>query len=193
MSAVSIATEVPAPIAMPRSAEASAGASLTPSPTVRSWQARRHARRRRRARAFRDAGGHLLIRALLVDHHQIVRSGVRRLLEANGAIEIVGEASGVRDALDQARALRPDVVVLDLTLRDGSGLDVLADLRKLGARVVILSMRDEPAYARKGFRARRAGLRRQGCGRRRARERDRHRARRPHLRPSSARRAPRPA
>jgi two-component system, NarL family, response regulator NreC len=92
-----------------------------------------------------------VIRALLVDDHQIVRSGVRRVLEASGTIDVVGEASGVREALDRARALRPDVVVLDLTLRDGSGLDVIADLRELGARVVILSMQDEPVYARKAF------------------------------------------
>lgn len=92
-----------------------------------------------------------MIRALLVDDHQIVRSGVRRLLEELGTIEVVGEASGVREALDRARDLKPDVVVLDLTLRDGSGLDVIADLRQGGARIVILSMQDEPAYARKAF------------------------------------------
>jgi two-component system, NarL family, response regulator NreC len=92
-----------------------------------------------------------VIRALLVDDHQIVRSGVRRLLEASGTIEVVGEASGVREALDRARVLRPDVVVLDLTLRDGSGLDVITEMREAGARVVILSMQDEPAYARKAF------------------------------------------
>jgi two-component system response regulator NreC len=92
-----------------------------------------------------------VIRALLVDDHQIVRSGVRHVLEASGTIDVVGEASGVREVLDRARALRPDVVVLDLTLRDGSGLDVIADLRELGARVVILSMQDEPVYARKAF------------------------------------------
>jgi two-component system response regulator NreC len=92
-----------------------------------------------------------VIRALLVDDHQIVRSGVRKVLEGNGTIEVVGEASGVHEALAQARALEPDVVVLDLTLRDGSGLDVIADLRESGARVVILSMQDEPAYARKAF------------------------------------------
>jgi two-component system response regulator NreC len=92
-----------------------------------------------------------VIRALLVDDHQIVRSGVRKVLEGNGTIEVVGEASGVHEALVQARALKPDVVILDLTLRDGSGLDVIADLREGGARVVILSMQDEPAYARKAF------------------------------------------
>jgi two-component system, NarL family, response regulator NreC len=92
-----------------------------------------------------------VIRVLLVDDHQIVRSGVKLVLESSGTIEVVGEASGVREALDQARALHPDVVVLDLTLRDGSGLDVIADLREGGARVVILSMQDEPAYAHKAF------------------------------------------
>jgi two-component system response regulator NreC len=92
-----------------------------------------------------------VIRVLLVDDHQIVRSGVRKVLEGAGAVEVVGEASGVREALDLTRSLQPDVVVLDLTLRDGSGLDVIAEMRETGARVVILSMQDEPAYARKAF------------------------------------------
>jgi two-component system, NarL family, response regulator NreC len=92
-----------------------------------------------------------VIRALLVDDHQIVRSGVRRVLEATGRFDIVGEAGGVAEALERARLLRPDIVVLDLTLRDGSGLDAIADLREVGARVVILSMQDEPAYARRAF------------------------------------------
>jgi len=92
-----------------------------------------------------------VIRALLVNDHQIVRSGVRKVLEATGRIEVVGEAAGVAEALERAGLLRPDVVVLDLTLRDGSGLDAIAELRAAGARVVILSMQDEPAYARKAF------------------------------------------
>jgi two-component system response regulator NreC len=92
-----------------------------------------------------------MIRALLVDDHQIVRSGVRRVLEATGRFDVVGEAAGVQEALERARLLRPDVVVLDLTLRDESGLDAIAELREVGARVVILSMQDEPAYARKAF------------------------------------------
>jgi two-component system response regulator NreC len=92
-----------------------------------------------------------MIRVLLVDDHQIVRSGVRRVLEATGRFDIVGEAAGVSDAVERARLLRPDVVVLDLTLRDGTGLDAIADVREVGARVVILSMQDEPAYARKAF------------------------------------------
>ena len=70
-----------------------------------------------------------MIRALLVDDHQIVRSGVRRVIEATGRFEVVGEAGGVREALERARELQPDVVVLDLTLRDESGLDAIAELR----------------------------------------------------------------
>ena len=92
-----------------------------------------------------------VIRALLVDDHQIVRSGVRRVLEATGRFDVVGEAGGVDEALgaraaaaSRRRGARP-------ALRDGSGLDVIADLRESGARVVILSMQDEPAYARKAF------------------------------------------
>jgi two-component system, NarL family, response regulator NreC len=92
-----------------------------------------------------------VIRVLLVDDHQLVRSGVRRVLEETGRIEVVGEAAAVGEALHSARRLRPDVVVLDLALRDGSGLDAIADLREGGARIVILSMQDEPAYARKAF------------------------------------------
>jgi two-component system response regulator NreC len=95
--------------------------------------------------------GVAVITIILVDDHQLVRSGVRRVLEATEHFEIVGEASGVREALDRARVLRPDVVVLDLGLRDGSGLDAIAALREGGARVVILSMQNEPSYARKAF------------------------------------------
>ena len=92
-----------------------------------------------------------LIRVLLVDDHQIVRSGVRRVLEATGRFEVVGEASDVKEALERTRALRPEVVVLDLGLKDGSGLDVIAEVRESGARVVVLSMQNEPSYARKAF------------------------------------------
>jgi two-component system response regulator NreC len=92
-----------------------------------------------------------MIRILLVDDHQLVRSGVRRVLEETGRFDVVGEAAEVAEALACARRLSPDVVVLDLALREGSGLDAIVDLREGGARVVILSMQDEPAYARKAF------------------------------------------
>jgi two-component system response regulator NreC len=87
---------------------------------------------------------------LLVDDHQIVRAGVARLLADEG-LEVVGEASTAGDAAHETRRLRPDVVVLDIGLPGRSGLDVVGEIRETGARVVILSMQDEPAYAQVAF------------------------------------------
>jgi two-component system, NarL family, response regulator DevR len=80
----------------------------------------------------------------LLDDHDIVRKGVRALLEAEGDIEIVGEASTVADARRLVPALAPRVLVLDDELPDGSGLDLCHDLRLLSpeTRVVVLTSRD---------------------------------------------------
>ena len=88
---------------------------------------------------------------LLVDDHAIVRSGVRRMLTENNAFEVVGEAATADEAVRLTRRLTPDVVVLDIGMKGRSGLDVIAEIRALGSRVVILSMQDEPAYARQAF------------------------------------------
>jgi len=91
-------------------------------------------------------------RVLIVDDHSVVRAGVRVLLSDADGFEVVGEASEASEAVRQAQLLRPDVVVLDITLKGArSGLDVLPVIRETGARVVILSMQDEPAYARRAF------------------------------------------
>jgi len=92
-----------------------------------------------------------LIRLLLVDDHAIVRSGVRRVLLETGEFEVVAETADANEAVVLARRHQPDVVVLDIGLKDRSGLDVLPDIRAAGPRVVILSMQDEPAYARQAF------------------------------------------
>lgn len=92
-----------------------------------------------------------MIRAVLVDDHAIVRSGIRRMLEEGGEVDVVGEASDADEAGALARRLRPDVVVLDIGLRRSSGLDLIADLLETGARVVVLTMQDEPAYAQRAF------------------------------------------
>src|SRR5438067_6195162 len=69
------------------------------------------------------------IRVFLLDDHEIVRRGVRELLEAEADIEVVGEASTAAEALARVPATRPDVAVLDVRLPDGDGVSVCRDLR----------------------------------------------------------------
>jgi two-component system response regulator NreC len=92
-----------------------------------------------------------MIRVLLVDDHAIVRAGVARLLGDDAEFEVVGTCGDAREALHLARRLTPDVVVLDVQLGTSSGLDAVADLRETGARVVMLSMDDDIAAARRAF------------------------------------------
>ena len=75
-----------------------------------------------------------MIRLLLVDDHALVRSGVRRVLLETGEFEVVAEAADAHEAVALTRRHQPDVVVLDIGLKDRSGLDVLPDIRAAGAR-----------------------------------------------------------
>lgn len=68
------------------------------------------------------------IRAFLLDDHEIVRRGVRELLESSDDIEVVGEASTAEQALDRVPLTNPDVAVLDVQLPDGSGVEVCREL-----------------------------------------------------------------
>jgi two-component system response regulator DevR len=78
------------------------------------------------------------IRLLLVDDHQVVRLGLRALLSRSSHVEIVGEAATVAAALHEATRLAPDVVLLDLRLPDGSGLDLCRRLQALHPRPQLL-------------------------------------------------------
>src|SRR5881397_1841518 len=69
------------------------------------------------------------IRVFLLDDHEVVRRGVQDLLEADGDIVVVGEASTAAEALARVPAVRPDVAVLDVRLPDGDGVSVCRDLR----------------------------------------------------------------
>jgi two-component system, NarL family, response regulator DevR len=69
------------------------------------------------------------IRVFLLDDHELVRRGLKDLLEESGDIEVVGEAGLVHDAMVRIGALRPDVAILDGRLPDGSGIDVCRDVR----------------------------------------------------------------
>ena len=95
------------------------------------------------------------IRVLIVDDHAVVRTGLRLLLDAEEDIEPVGEAGSARDAVFQARALKPDVILLDIVMPEQTGLDALPQLKHENpdTKVLVLSMQDEPRYVREAFAA----------------------------------------
>ena len=68
------------------------------------------------------------IRVLIVDDHAVVRSGIRLLLDQEPDIEPVGEAGSGREAVFQARSLKPDVILMDVVMPDQTGLEVLPTL-----------------------------------------------------------------
>ncbi len=88
-------------------------------------------------------------RVLLVDDHPIVRRGLRRLIDCEPEIEVCGEAETVRDARQAIRELNPDAVVVDISLRDGDGMELVTDLHAHHPKlpVLVLSMHDEAIYA----------------------------------------------
>jgi DNA-binding NarL/FixJ family response regulator len=71
----------------------------------------------------------MAIRVFLLDDHEVVRRGVRELLEDAGDLEVVGEASTAAEALQRIPATRPDVAVLDVRLPDGNGVEVCREIR----------------------------------------------------------------
>ena len=78
------------------------------------------------------------IRVFLLDDHEIVRRGIKELLEAEGDIEVVGEAGLAQDALNRIPAVRPDVAILDGRLPDGSGVDVCREIRSRHPEIAAL-------------------------------------------------------
>ncbi|MHB8572590.1 MAG: response regulator transcription factor [Candidatus Dormibacteria bacterium] len=69
------------------------------------------------------------LRVMLVDDHEVVRDGVRALLESEAGINVVGEAGTVAEAVARAQSIQPDVVVMDVRLADGSGIAATREIR----------------------------------------------------------------
>ena len=96
-----------------------------------------------------------MIRVVLIDDHAVVRSGLRLLLDAQDDIEVVGEGGNAQDAVFRARALKPEVILLDVVMPGESGIEVVPKLLKESpdTKILVLSMQDDPSYVREAFAA----------------------------------------
>jgi len=89
-----------------------------------------------------------VIRVFLLDDHEVVRRGLVDLLQSQGDIEVVGEAGLAREATARIPAIRPDVMILDARLPDGSGIDVCRDVRTVDSSIkglILTSYEDDEA------------------------------------------------
>jgi DNA-binding NarL/FixJ family response regulator len=95
------------------------------------------------------------ISIFIVDDHPVVRDGLKSLLEREPDLLICGEAAGAARALEQITRALPDIVLLDISLSQGSGLELLKDMAIQHPKipVVVLSMHDEMVYAERAIRA----------------------------------------
>src|SRR5438876_11161639 len=93
----------------------------------------------------------LPLRVMIVDDHEVVRNGVKALLEEAGGMAIAGEAATVREAIKRAEWTRPDVVVMDVRLADGSGIEatreILSKLPKTQVLMLTTFADDEALFA----------------------------------------------
>jgi DNA-binding NarL/FixJ family response regulator len=99
------------------------------------------------------------MRILLADDHALVRAGIRSLLEKIPGVEVVGEASNGRDALDLVRTKLPDLVLMDIAMKELGGLEALPRITKTfpSVKVVILSAHANEEYVIRALRSGAAG------------------------------------
>jgi DNA-binding NarL/FixJ family response regulator len=91
----------------------------------------------------------------LVDDHPIVRQGLIKLIEQEDGLEVCGEAGSVPDALRAIGELAPDVILVDISLEDSNGLELIKTIDDMGLKIptLVLSMHDESLYAEHALKA----------------------------------------
>jgi DNA-binding NarL/FixJ family response regulator len=96
-----------------------------------------------------------VLRILIVDDHPITRQGLAQLINFEPDFEVCGEADGVAQARTLIEDFNPDLVLLDITLPDGSGLEVIKDTLAVhpGCQILVISMHEEALYAERVLRA----------------------------------------
>ncbi|HRH95287.1 MAG TPA: response regulator transcription factor [Prosthecobacter sp.] len=94
-------------------------------------------------------------RVVLIDDHPIMRHGLAQLIRAEDGLDVVGEAGSAREGLEVVRKLKPDLAVIDLTLPDKNGLELVKDIRAAlpTTQCLVLSMHDETLYGERSLRA----------------------------------------
>jgi two-component system, NarL family, response regulator NreC len=102
-----------------------------------------------------DATAKRPVRIVLADDHSVLRAGLRLLLDAEPEFEVVAEAGNAQDAARYVRGHHPDVLILDLNMPGGSGIDLIPRIREEApeTRIVVLTMQRDPAFARQALSA----------------------------------------
>ena len=103
----------------------------------------------------RGGGDAVPVRVMLVDDHEIVAAGLRVILQAEHDISVVGKASGVKEAVRRATELKPDVVLMDVKLSDGSGIDATKQIKEAcpETQVLMLTVYDDQETVLKAVQA----------------------------------------
>ncbi len=88
-----------------------------------------------------------VIRVLLVDDHRVLRAGLKALLDSEDDIRVIGEASSGEEAVERAQAIKPDVIVMDLSMPGIGGLEATKQITSAGlSKVVVLTMHPEEEF-----------------------------------------------